>query len=265
MDSKPGRGFLKSHRKMMALEIALIYAIVSGLWILLSDRMVFTITSDRRLATALSIYKGWGFVIITALLLYALINSMTAQIAKSDAEAAYAKRQFYRSTVYSVTEGRLDLCSRDEIESELPRNVQHLRLSSREDLQRLRESVKQLTDEVNMPADQTHLFITAVGEAAANAIKHAGGGVVRLGIKDATVEVCVQDHGPGIDELTLPKATLMHQYSTARSMGLGYSLILASASRVYLATDPDGTWVLIEKSPSKPKPEANLDALPDTW
>jgi hypothetical protein len=57
----------------------------------------------------------------------------------------------------------------------------------------------------------------------------------------------------------------MKRYSTAKSLGLGYSLILASVDSLYLATDDQGTWVLMEKSPSEPPPELNLDSLPDTW
>jgi signal transduction histidine kinase len=188
----------------MALRITLIYAVVSGLWILLSDRMLFTMVQDRQVASHLSTYKGWVFVAVTGWMLYALIRSMFAQVAKSQEEAAEAKRQFYRGTVYSVTDGKLDLCSRGEISAQMPDDMETVNISSEADLAKLRDRVKQLAQSKCMPDDQTHSFVTAVGEAAANAVKHAGEGTACLAGRDGKVQVCIQDKGPGIDTLTLP-------------------------------------------------------------
>jgi PAS domain S-box-containing protein len=57
-----------------ALHIALIYAVVAGLWILFSDELLEVFVSDERLFTRLSIYKGWFFVLVTASLLHWLIS-----------------------------------------------------------------------------------------------------------------------------------------------------------------------------------------------
>jgi PAS domain S-box-containing protein len=57
-----------------ALRIAGIYLLVGVLWILFSDRTAAQITSDPALLTQISIYKGWGFIVITALILYLLIR-----------------------------------------------------------------------------------------------------------------------------------------------------------------------------------------------
>ena len=72
-----------------AFKIAAIYAFVSILWILLSDRLLNSLPFDKQTLYWLSIIKGWGFVILTALLLYALTrkffidssNAMQKQIA----------------------------------------------------------------------------------------------------------------------------------------------------------------------------------------
>ncbi len=54
----------------IAFRTTLLYVILSGIWILYSDRAVVTLTSDPNLYVKLSTYKGWGFVLVTGTLLY---------------------------------------------------------------------------------------------------------------------------------------------------------------------------------------------------
>ena len=57
-----------------ALRIAGIYLIVGALWILFSDRLASKIALNQQMLTTISIYKGWGFILVTALMLYWLIQ-----------------------------------------------------------------------------------------------------------------------------------------------------------------------------------------------
>lgn len=52
-----------------AIAIAVIYAIISGLWIFLSDRLLFAIVQDADIVAQLSVAKGIFFVTVTSLLL----------------------------------------------------------------------------------------------------------------------------------------------------------------------------------------------------
>lgn len=55
-------------------RIALIYAVFGGLWIWWSDSLLFTLVSDGPTLTRLQNYKGWGFVLASALLIFFLIQ-----------------------------------------------------------------------------------------------------------------------------------------------------------------------------------------------
>lgn len=57
-----------------ALKIAGIYLIIGALWILFSDRVASKIALNQQMLTTISIYKGWGFILVTALMLYWLIQ-----------------------------------------------------------------------------------------------------------------------------------------------------------------------------------------------
>lgn len=53
-----------------AARIALLYAVAGSVWILLSDRLIAGLVSNPERLTWLQTYKGWGFVLITAVLLF---------------------------------------------------------------------------------------------------------------------------------------------------------------------------------------------------
>ena len=67
-----------------AFRIAGLYLLVGVLWILFSDQIVAQLTSDPVLLTQISIYKGWAFVIITALMLYLLIRGHSRALQQSE-------------------------------------------------------------------------------------------------------------------------------------------------------------------------------------
>ncbi|MGZ9164884.1 MAG: PAS domain S-box protein [Anaerolineales bacterium] len=66
------------------LKIAGLYLFIGGLWILFSDQLAAQITSDPVLLTRISLYKGWGYVLITALLLYWLIRRQNSTLRRGE-------------------------------------------------------------------------------------------------------------------------------------------------------------------------------------
>ncbi len=67
-------------RDWTAARIVAIYALLGGLWILTSDRLVELLVADPAQATTISTLKGWGYIGVTALLLYGLIQAHTAAL-----------------------------------------------------------------------------------------------------------------------------------------------------------------------------------------
>jgi signal transduction histidine kinase len=61
-------------RRLTPLSIVGIYALVGGLWVLFSDRLLTALVSDPVTLTRLGTLKGWLYVLVTSGLLYALIN-----------------------------------------------------------------------------------------------------------------------------------------------------------------------------------------------
>lgn len=57
--------------RVSALGLAALYAVVAGLWIILSDRLLLVFVNEPANLAWLQTVKGWGFVAVTAVLLYA--------------------------------------------------------------------------------------------------------------------------------------------------------------------------------------------------
>ena len=56
------------------LKITLIYTLIGGLWVLFSDKVLNTLIESKALMVRVQTVKGWGYVFITSLIIYFLIN-----------------------------------------------------------------------------------------------------------------------------------------------------------------------------------------------
>jgi len=79
-------------RSAEPLKIALSYALFGGLWILLSDRILLWMVRDPETLTRLQSFKGYAFVVITAVLLHALTRRSLARIRQAEAQAWQAQK-----------------------------------------------------------------------------------------------------------------------------------------------------------------------------
>jgi PAS domain S-box-containing protein len=67
-----------------AVEIAGIYLILGGAWISFSDQVAARIAVNEEMLATISLYKGWGFVLVTALLLYWMVRRLTSALQASE-------------------------------------------------------------------------------------------------------------------------------------------------------------------------------------
>lgn len=64
-------------------KIVLLYAVLGCLWILFSDNLVVSLFKDPHTVLWVSQLKGWGYVLVTSLLLYWLIKGSTQRLVQS--------------------------------------------------------------------------------------------------------------------------------------------------------------------------------------
>ena len=71
----------------LAIRVSIIYIVFSILYILISDYIVITTISDIALIRTVSTLKGWGFVILSGIIIYVTIRK--SQIGSSDSEERF--------------------------------------------------------------------------------------------------------------------------------------------------------------------------------
>jgi len=76
--------------------VSLIYVIVAGCWVLFSDRLISALVSDPEKRIHFSIFKGWGFVLVTGVLLYEMLRHWQKRLNQEgkqrDEAAEYLRR-----------------------------------------------------------------------------------------------------------------------------------------------------------------------------
>lgn len=180
-----------------------------------------------------------------------------AALLKEAKENARKQRTFLRDVMASVTEGRMRLCDEP---ADLPVPLAPFGDMVTLDANNMLRTSRHLADDaaagLDLSDERRQNLVTAVSEAAMNAIGHAGGGTVRVCTDGSeTVQVWIEDQGQGIRMEHLPRATLERGFTTAGSLGHGFWLMLRTIDRLYLLTGSTGTTVVLEQYRVTPLPD----------
>ena len=179
--------------------------------------------------------------------------------AAKEMEKARANQWLLLSDVLrNVTEGKLRLCRAfDELPPQQPNCGGDQTLTRSAGISGLRHEAQNAAAERGFNTARCQDLITAVGEAAMNAIVHGGGGKAVVCGNDHRLQVWIEDKGEGITVDVLPNATLGKGYTTAGTLGQGMKLMLQTIDRLYLMTGASGTTVVLEQDKT-PEPPAWL-------
>ncbi|MCY9666522.1 ATP-binding protein [Paenibacillus alginolyticus] len=155
--------------------------------------------------------------------------------------------QVYRDVIYAATQRKFLLIRKNEVDHYKEGPVLcSAYIAERPDIPKARDLAKQSLNELGgiSPADiMSHLLV--ISEAITNILKHASQGNMKIVATDSKIHVVVEDNGPGFSLKLLPNTTLMAGYSTKKSLGQGFTLMMKMTECVLLSTVPGEGSTLI--------------------
>jgi PAS domain-containing protein len=86
------------HPTLTASKIALIYALISVVWILFSDQLLAATVTSVETITVMQMLKGWAFVLATSVLIFYLMRQAMSRFVRA-AEAQRASESNFRLLV----------------------------------------------------------------------------------------------------------------------------------------------------------------------
>jgi anti-sigma regulatory factor (Ser/Thr protein kinase) len=158
-------------------------------------------------------------------------------------------RDIYRDVIMAVTQCQLILADDEELTDILKTGEIKLEVFIRNnsDAPIVRKNVERVLEELTVdPKIQKNLLL-CVSEVISNMLKHAQGGAMQIIVSPRKIWFIAKDRGEGIKLRDIPKATLKKGFSTKKSLGMGFSIMLELLDRVYLKTDEHGTTVVLEQ------------------
>lgn len=101
---------------LRSLKVAGLYAFFGFLWILFSDRLILLISNDPKDLAHIQTYKGWFFVLVTALLLYVMIRRTLKSLQSIETTLRKSEERL-SATLSSIGDGIISTDERGRIVS----------------------------------------------------------------------------------------------------------------------------------------------------
>ena len=162
--------------------------------------------------------------------------------------------EIYRDIMFAATQGQFLLISRVELSKYKMGNLFcNGTIKERSDIPLCRNLAKESLVQKGFDRAKIMSWLLVLSEAITNTIKHAEEGKMTLieDVENNEIRFVIEDKGPGFPLKDLPKTTLLAGYSTKKSMGQGFTLMMKMAKQVLLNTSPKGSTIILIFDSSK--------------
>jgi anti-sigma regulatory factor (Ser/Thr protein kinase) len=156
--------------------------------------------------------------------------------------------KIYRDVIFAATQGRFLLIEDDELTENTNGKVFcEGTIQERSDIPVCRNQAKEGLEALGLNKSKIMNCLLVLSEAITNTIKHAEEGKMTLIESEINHEIrfIIEDNGPGFPLEDLPKATLLAGYSTKKSMGQGFTLMMKMTKQILLCTSPKGSTIIL--------------------
>lgn len=159
-----------------------------------------------------------------------------------------SKWEVYRDVIYAATQGQFLLINEEEINEYKAGTVLcEGTIKDRGDIPLCRNIAKEALEQHGYDKAKLMSWLLVLSEGITNTIKHAEEGRMTIidDVEKNEIRFVIEDKGPGFILKDLPKTTLLAGYSTKKSMGQGFTLMMKIAKQVLLFTGPKGSIIIL--------------------
>jgi anti-sigma regulatory factor (Ser/Thr protein kinase) len=163
-------------------------------------------------------------------------------------EKGNSEWEIYRDVIFAATQGQFLLISEEDV-SKYKSGVVFCEgeIKQRSDIPICRNNAKESLEKEGFSSPNVMSWLLVLSEAITNTIKHAESGKMTLinNVETNEIRFVIEDKGPGFPLKELPKTTLLSGYSTKKSMGQGFTLMMKMAKQVLLCTSSTGSVIVL--------------------
>jgi anti-sigma regulatory factor (Ser/Thr protein kinase) len=167
----------------------------------------------------------------------------------------WEKWKVYRDVIMASTQGKFLLISEQELTGfKKGRVFCEGTIKQLSDIPACRHKARDSLEAMGYDDSTTMGWLLVLSEAITNTIKHGEEGRMTL-IEDKDqneIRFIIEDRGPGFSLKELPKTTLLAGYSTKKSMGQGFTLMMKMSKQVSLYTTSEGSTIILSFNREEP-------------
>lgn len=156
--------------------------------------------------------------------------------------------RIYRDVIHAASQGKFLLISKEELSQYKKGDVIcEGTIKESSDIPKNRNLAKESFEQRELSKAKMMSWLLVLSEAITNTIKHAEEGKMTLIENEEANEIrfVIEDKGPGFPLEQLPKKVLLAGYSTKKSMGQGFTLMMKMAKQIFLYTSPSGSTIIL--------------------
>ena len=154
----------------------------------------------------------------------------------------------YRDVIYAASQGHFLLIEKPEVAKYKSGNLLcEADIQERGDIPIARNAASEVFEKIKLTPSKMMSYKLIVSEAVTNVLKHAEFGrlLIYQDEKTKAIRVIIEDTGKGFPLKILPQTTLMAGFSTKKSLGQGFNLMLKMANQIVLETSSSGSTLIL--------------------
>lgn len=166
--------------------------------------------------------------------------------------------KIYRDVLHAASQRKFLLIKDEELKEYITGEVLCKEpVIEKSDIPVVRNKAKEVLESCGIHRGKVASYILLISEGITNILKHAKDGRLTITKTKESLNIIIEDHGTGFPLDNLPYMVLTEGYSTKKSLGQGFTLMLKLTDQLLLKTSSKGSTIVLALNIEKEENEKN--------